>query len=61
MLILSRKLGESIVVDGKATITINAISRTRVVLSIDAPRDTLVLRKEIVKDDGQVHRKDSGK
>lgn len=53
MLILSRKIGESILLDDKVSITVMEVSKGVVKLGIDAPKEMLILRKEleeIVKD-----------
>jgi carbon storage regulator len=47
MLVLSRKHGESIVVDGTITITVVDIGRGRVQLGVDAPKHVPVHRQEI--------------
>ena len=47
MLVLSRKHGESIVVDGTITITIVDIGRGRVQLGVDAPKHMPVHRQEV--------------
>jgi carbon storage regulator len=48
MLVLSRRLGESILIDGgKIRIQVVDISGDSVRLGIDAPRDIAVLREEI--------------
>jgi len=48
MLVLSRKIGEKVVVPGCAlTLTILAVDGNRVRLGIAAPPDVLVLREEI--------------
>ncbi len=47
MLVLSRKLGESILLDDKITITVMEISKGVVKLGIDAPKEMLILRKEL--------------
>lgn len=49
MLVLRRKVGESIVVSGKITITINRIEGNRVSLGIEAPADVHILRGELQK------------
>jgi carbon storage regulator len=51
MLVLSRKCGESIVIDGRIRITIAHVGGSAVRLAIDAPRDVLVLRSELVTGD----------
>jgi len=53
VLILSRKLGESVLLDDKITITVIEVSKGVVKLGIDAPKEMLILRKEleeVVKD-----------
>ena len=47
MLILSRKLNESIVIDGKIIVKILRIERDTVKLGIQAPSETPVHRQEI--------------
>ncbi|OLS01542.1 carbon storage regulator CsrA [Tissierella creatinophila] len=50
MLILNRKIGESIIVGEDIEITILEIEEGRVKIGIDAPRDINILRKEIYID-----------
>lgn len=47
MLVLSRKLDEAIVVDGRITVTILDISGNTVRLGIEAPREVPVHRGEV--------------
>jgi carbon storage regulator len=47
MLVLSRKLGESIVISGDIRITVSSVQGGRVKLCIDAPRERRVLRAEV--------------
>jgi carbon storage regulator len=47
MLILSRKLGESIVVDGRITVKIMRLEGDVVKLGIEAPREVPVHRQEV--------------
>ena len=47
MLILTRKVGEKIVVDGAATIHVIKISGSRVRLGVEAPRDVGARRGEL--------------
>ena len=47
MLILTRKLGESIAIDDRITITVVALKGSQVKLGIEAPADTKVYRQEI--------------
>ena len=47
MLILDRKLGQSILIGNGITVTPERIGGDRVRISIEAPRDVLVLRGEL--------------
>ncbi len=47
MLILSRRLGESIIIGDEIKVTISEINGSQVKLGIDAPRDIIVHREEI--------------
>ena len=47
MLVLSRKLGEKIVIDGNIVVTVVKVDRNQVRLGIEAPRDVAVYREEI--------------
>lgn len=47
MLVLSRKLGESIVINGNIIVTVVDIDRNKVKLGIVAPKDVPVFRAEI--------------
>lgn len=47
MLILTRKSGESIIIDGRIEIKITSISDEKVKIGIDAPADMRVYRKEL--------------
>jgi carbon storage regulator len=47
MLVLTRKLEESIVIGQDVTITILAIEKDKVKIGISAPRDIPVIRKEL--------------
>ena len=47
MLVLSRKRGETIVIDDRIRVTVEGISGGRVRLSISAPADVSVDREEI--------------
>jgi len=48
MLVLTRQVGETIVIDNDIKVTIGSIVKGQVRVVIDAPRDVLVLRKEII-------------
>ena len=47
MLILTRKRGESLVIDGKIEIKVTDISDEKIKLGIEAPPDMKVYRKEL--------------
>ena len=48
MLVVTRKLGEEIVIDGNIRVSIQRISSTRVRVGIDAPNDVAIARGELV-------------
>jgi carbon storage regulator CsrA len=48
MLVLTRKSGQAIYVDGPAMIRVTVVGNTAK-LAIDAPGDTLVLREEVLE------------
>ena len=48
MLVLSRKIGEKLVISDKITLVVNRISGNRVLLGIDAPDDVHVVRGELL-------------
>ena len=48
MLILSRKVGEQIVIDGGITILVTYIGADQVKLGIEAPPATRILRSELI-------------
>ncbi len=49
MLVLSRKIGESIVIAGDIVVTVVELGRGRVQIGIDAPSHVPVYRNEIVE------------
>lgn len=49
MLYLSRKVGESIVIDSNIEIVVTVISNKQVKLGIEAPRNSSVYRKELLE------------
>jgi carbon storage regulator CsrA len=53
MLVISRKNGESVYIGGRVKITVEVVcgQRGKVRLHIDAPRDVLVLRGELLPHD----------
>lgn len=48
MLILTRKIDQSIIIDGNITIMVLGVERDRVKLGIAAPANVIVLREELV-------------
>lgn len=48
MLVLTRKLGETIVVDGQAVITLMELRSGSVRIGIEAPRETSIVRGELL-------------
>lgn len=48
MLVLRRRTGETITIDGGIEIEVVEISRTRVKLGVRAPRNVTVVRKEAI-------------
>lgn len=50
MLVLSRKLGESIVIDGEIRVTLVKIDRNQVRVGIEAPRSVSIYREELTRD-----------
>lgn len=48
MLVLSRKLGEKIIIDTDITITVVEVQGNRVKLGIEAPANVRVLRQELL-------------
>jgi carbon storage regulator len=52
MLVLSRRLGESIVMDGDIKVTITGITKTSVRIGIEAPEHIAILREELCENRG---------
>lgn len=50
MLVLSRKVNESIIIGGNIRVTMTAIRSHQVRLSIEAPADVRILRQELLAD-----------
>jgi carbon storage regulator len=50
MLVLSRRVGESVVVDNSITITVLEVRGDVVRVGIEAPRQIAILRSELVQD-----------
>lgn len=47
MLVLTRKVGESIVIDDEIVLKVSAIQGNRIKLSLEAPRTRRILRGEV--------------
>ena len=47
MLVLSRKLGETIVIDGNIRVTVVAIRGNQIRLGIEAPKNRAIMREEL--------------
>lgn len=47
MLVLSRKVGETLVIDGNITVKVVRIQGNRITLGIEAPSDVKILRGEL--------------
>lgn len=47
MLVLSRKVGEKLVIDGNITVVINRIVGNRITLGIEAPEHVHIVRGEL--------------
>ena len=47
MLILTRRVGESVVIEGGVTVTVLGVKGNQVRLGVDAPKDVAVHREEI--------------
>ena len=49
MLVLSRKLGESIVIDDQVTVTVLEIRGHQIGLGIEAPKEIPIKRTELIR------------
>ena len=47
MLVLSRKVGEKLVIGGNITIVVNRVAGNRVTIGIDAPDEVRIVRGEL--------------
>ena len=48
MLVLSRKIGEKLVIDGNISVVVQKISGNRVTLGIEAPESVRIVRGELL-------------
>lgn len=49
MLVLRRKVGESIILDGVISVSVLAVEGERVKIGISAPADITIVREELLK------------
>lgn len=49
MLVISRKVGESIVISDNIKITIVSLGSDKVTIGIDAPKDIKIIREELIE------------
>ena len=61
MLVLTRKIGESLIIDDQITVTVMSIQGNQVRLGIDAPRDVDIYREEIFPRDSDGNARKSEK
>jgi carbon storage regulator len=50
MLVLRRKVGESIILDGVISVSVLAVEGERVKIGISAPLEVTIVREELLKD-----------
>ncbi len=50
MLVLARKLGESLIIGDNIKVTIEKISKGQIKIGIEAPKDVVIAREEVVKE-----------
>jgi carbon storage regulator len=55
MLVLTRKAGEKIVLDGNIIMTVVEINGNRVKVAFEAPDEVVILRGELVEGNGHDH------
>ena len=51
MLILTRRLGEGLIIKDNIKITVQKISKSEIKIGIEAPKDVVVRREEVQKKD----------
>ncbi|MCY3852587.1 MAG: carbon storage regulator CsrA [Gammaproteobacteria bacterium] len=61
MLILTRKIGESLIIDDEVTVTVMGMKGNQVRLGIDAPRNVRIYREEIFPRDASSKARESEK
>jgi carbon storage regulator len=49
MLVLSRKLGEKVIIGGNITVTVVEIKGNKVRLAFEAPGDVCIMREELIR------------
>ncbi len=49
MLVLTRKLGEGLIIGDNITITVEKISKGQIKIGIEAPKEVVVAREEVSK------------
>jgi len=49
MLVLSRRVGEAVVMAGGITVTVTRLERNRVSLGIEAPNKVQIIRREVLE------------
>ncbi|QDU38403.1 hypothetical protein Mal4_27300 [Maioricimonas rarisocia] len=54
MLVLTRKIGEEILIDGEIVLKVSEIQGNRVKLCVEAPRSRRILRGEVAERSGAV-------
>ena len=55
MLVLSRRVGQAIRIGDNVDVVVTKISKDKVTLGIEAPREVLVLRDDAKKTEGKNH------
>ena len=53
MLVLSRKIGERLVIGDNITVVVSRVAGNRVMLGIEAPSDVRIIRAELKSFDGE--------